>query len=62
MSEVISEQIDEGMLNSSALGDIGEKLRDLRQQVMEAKAAGNDKKAAEIREKGKQLGQQLEKI
>ena len=61
LSEVISEQVDNGMLNHLSLGDAGEKLRDLRQQFMQAKAQGDDKKAAAIREEGKRLGKQLEK-
>lgn len=60
LSEIINVQIDEGQMDPQSIGQVGEKLKDLRSKFMQARAAGDLDKAAEIREEGKQLGKKLE--
>lgn len=61
LSDVVSVQIEQGLLDSELLADGGKQLQELREEFMKAKQAGDNAKAAELRQKGKELGQQLEK-
>lgn len=62
LSEVIEKQIERGGLNAQLLADAGKELQDIRDQFMQAKAEGDLAKAAELRQKGKELGLQLEQL
>jgi len=58
--EVIESQIEQGILDVALLADAGKELQDIREQFMAAKREGDNAKAAQLRQKGKELGQQLE--
>jgi uncharacterized protein with von Willebrand factor type A (vWA) domain len=60
LSEVLEAQIEKHELPIDLIAEGGQKLEELRQAFLEAKAAGDDTKAAEIREKGKSLGKAIE--
>ena len=60
LSEVIEAQIEQGSLDAETLASAGQQLQDIREQFMEAKKEGDNAKAAELRQKGKELGQQIE--
>lgn len=60
LSEIIDVQIEEKQIDPSALGQMADQLQEIRKQYVEAKKAGDDQKAAELREEGKQLGKQIE--
>lgn len=60
LSEVIESQIEQGILDVALLADAGKELQDIREQFMAAKKEGDNAKAAQLRQKGKELGQQLE--
>lgn len=59
LSEVI-ETSSEACTALQRLSQDSEKLEDLRQQFIAAKERGDNEKAAELREQGKQLGKQIE--
>jgi len=60
LSEVIEFQIEEQQIDVDAIANGGEELKKLREQYVEAKKAGDDAKAAELRQQGKALAQKLE--
>jgi uncharacterized protein with von Willebrand factor type A (vWA) domain len=60
LSEVIDKQIEQGFIDAHMLADAGQELQNIREQFMQAKARGDLAKAAELRQKGKELGQQIE--
>ena len=60
LSEVIDQQIQERKFPVDLIANGGEQLRQLREEFIEAKKAGDDAKAAEIRQQGKELGKRLE--
>lgn len=60
LSEIIEVQIEEKQIDAEAIANGGDKLKEIREQYVEAKKAGDDAKAAELRKQGKALAQQLE--
>jgi uncharacterized protein with von Willebrand factor type A (vWA) domain len=62
LSEVLEEQIELGQLPTDLLAHGGDKLAELREAFIEAKKQGNDQKAAELRQQGKELGKAIEQM
>ena len=60
LSELIDESINNRELDPTALGEAVDQLNELRRQFVEAKKQGDFQKAKELREKGKQLGKNIE--
>jgi len=60
LSDVLEAQIEKHDLPIDLVAQGGQKLEELRQAFLDAKEAGDDKKAAEIRQAGKDLGQAIE--
>jgi uncharacterized protein with von Willebrand factor type A (vWA) domain len=60
LSEVIDIQIEQKQIDPSVLGEMSDQLENIRKQYVEAKLAGDDQKATELRQKGKALGQKIE--
>jgi uncharacterized protein with von Willebrand factor type A (vWA) domain len=60
LSEVLQDQIELEQLPVELLAHGAEKLSQLREAFIEAKKQGDDQKAAELRQQGKQLGQAIE--
>lgn len=62
LSEVIEEQIEQALLPIEELSNGAAELQQLREDFVKAKEEGDDARAAELREKGKALGKQLEEM
>lgn len=60
LSEVLETQIEQHQLPIDLIAEGGKKLEELRQAFLEAKASGDDRSAAKIREAGKELGKAIE--
>jgi len=59
LSKVIEEAIEQGQFDVQVLTAAGNALKELRQQYQDAVKAGDQKKANELRQRGKQLGQAI---
>jgi uncharacterized protein with von Willebrand factor type A (vWA) domain len=62
LSEVLNEMLSEDNSVYQAMTELTQNLEDLRQKFVEAMQAGDTRKAAELRQEGKELGQQIENI
>ena len=60
LSEVLETQIEQHQLPIDLIAEGGKRLEELRQAFLEAKASGDDRSAAKIREAGKELGKAIE--
>jgi hypothetical protein len=60
LSEVLDEMLSEDNSVYQAMTKLTQNLADLRQKFVEAMQAGDTRKAAELRQEGKELGQQIE--
>lgn len=62
LSKVIEAQIVEGSLDSELLAGASTQLQELRDKFLEAKKAGNDEEAVKLRQQGKELGAEVERL
>lgn len=60
LSEVLETQIEQGFIDAELLSGAKQELQDIREQFMAAKQEGDNAKAVELRQKGKELGQKIE--
>lgn len=60
LSEILMSEIESNVLGAELLSQGAQQLQDIREQFMEAKKQGDNAKAAELRQQGKELGRQME--
>jgi len=60
LSEVIQKEIDSDSLSIESLTEGADKLQQIREDYLKAKKAGDNEKAAKLRQEGKQLAKQIE--
>jgi uncharacterized protein with von Willebrand factor type A (vWA) domain len=60
LSEILMSEVESNVLGAELLSQGAQQLQDIREQFMEAKKQGNNAKAAELRQQGKELGRQME--
>ena len=62
LSDVLNEMLEENAQVHAALTSMAEELQGLRESFVEAMKAGDTTQAAELRQKGKELGESIEDI
>lgn len=60
LCETISQEIDAERFPTELLAEGAEQLQQIREEYLQAKKDGDNAKAAELRQKGKELGKQIE--
>jgi len=60
LSEILMVELENNSLSQELLSKGAQQLQDIREQFMEAKKKGDNGKAAELRQQGKELGRQME--
>jgi uncharacterized protein with von Willebrand factor type A (vWA) domain len=60
LSELLRVEIEDNSFDEALFNEGAQQLQDLREQFMEAKKKGDNAKAAELRQQGKELGSQIE--